>query len=64
MKISDRYDAKLELWAREPRVCRLPRLANLPRFGSRKFDSYEELNAWKQSLLRELAARGGAKWTK
>ena len=64
MKITDRYDAKYELWAREGKVWRLPRIANLPRFGHRRFDSYEELNAWKQSLRDELLRQGGAQWTK
>ena len=63
MKITDNYQGKLELWARAGKVVRLPRIANLPRFGHRRFDSYEELNAWKQSVRDELARQGGAKWT-
>ncbi|MEI6788284.1 MAG: hypothetical protein WCL49_07370, partial [bacterium] len=64
MKITDHYDGKFEIWAREGKVVRMPRLANLPRFGHRRFDSYEELNAWKQSLRDELLKQGGAQWTK
>ena len=64
MKTMDRYDAKYEIWAREGKVARMPSLANLPRFGHRRFDSYEELNAWKQSLRDELLRQGGAQWTK
>jgi hypothetical protein len=64
VKITDDYGAKLEIWARAGRVARLPRIANLPRFGHRRFSTYEELGAWKRSLLNELAKRGGARWTK
>jgi hypothetical protein len=64
MKITDDYNAKIELWARTGKVCRIPRIANLPSFGHRRFNSYAELRAWKQSLLDELARQGGARWTK
>ena len=64
MKITDHYDGKFEIWAREGRAVRMPRLANLPKFGHRRFNSYAELNAWKQSLLDELLKQGGAQWTK
>jgi hypothetical protein len=64
MKITDNYDAKLEIWAREGKAVRLPRIANLPRFGHRRFNSYKELNDWKQSLRDQLAEQGGAQWTK
>jgi len=64
MKRTDEINAKLDFWAAKPRVAPLPRLANLPRFGHRKFNSYAEMNAWKQALLAELATNGGAQWTK
>ena len=64
MKRTDDINAKLDFWAAKPRAVGVPRLANLPRFGHRKFNSYSEMNAWKQALLAELAARGGAQWTK
>ncbi len=64
MKITDNYEAKISLWARESKVYRMPKLANLPPFGCRRFDSYEALHVWKQSLLNELLKQGGAKWTK
>ena len=64
MKITDDYRAKLALWAKEGKVYRMPRIANLPKFGHRRFNSYEELNAWKRSLLEELVRQGGAQWTK
>jgi hypothetical protein len=64
VKISDDYDAKIALWARESRVYPLPKMINLPAFKSRKFRSYEEFNAWKRQYLEEIAAAGGVKWTK
>jgi len=63
MKISDDYAAKVRLWAASPRVRPIPRLSNLPRFGSKKFNSYDEMNAWKRQLLKEIAANGGCRWT-
>ena len=64
MKYTDDYGAKLEIWAREGLARAMPVLANLPRFGHRKFSSHEEMNAWKKALLGRLAEAGGAKWTK
>lgn len=64
MKITDDYSAKYELWARAGKAVRLPRITNLPRFGHRRFDTYEQLASWKQSLQDELLKMGGAKWTK
>jgi len=64
MKITDNYNGKLEIWAREGKVVRMPRIANLPKFGCHRFDSYQELNAWKQSLRDRLVEQGGAQWTK
>ena len=64
MKISDNYNAKIDLWAREGKVVSIPRIANLPQFGHRRFNSYEELRQWKQTMLDDLAKLGGAVWTK
>ena len=64
MKITDDYSGKLEIWAREGTAARMPRIANLPSFSCRRFNSYAELHAWKQALLDELLKRGGAQWTK
>ena len=64
MKITDDYGGKLEIWAREGKVSRLPQITNFPRFGHRRFDSYAEINAWKQSLRDYFAEQGGAQWTK
>ena len=64
MKITDNYAAKYDLWARAGSVCRLPVPTGLPPFKSRKFNSYEEFNAWKRRRLEQIARQGGVKWTK
>ncbi|MEK7677256.1 MAG: hypothetical protein AAB676_15615, partial [Verrucomicrobiota bacterium] len=55
MKISDDYHAKVRLWGRQPTVVSLPPGPPLPKFTSRKFHTHEEMNRWKQTLLREIA---------
>ena len=55
MKITDDYKAKYRLWAANPQVIAAPKPPNLPKFGSRKFSSHLEMNAWKRNLLREAA---------
>ncbi len=55
MKISDDYHAKVRLWARQPTVVALPPGPALPELRARKFRTHEEMNQWKQSLLREIA---------
>lgn len=64
MKISDDYDAKLTIWAQEAKVYPLPKAVGLPRFGSKRFRSYEEMNAWKRDYLDAIARQGGVQWTK
>ena len=64
MKFTDDYHAKYRIWAAHPQVLRLPKATGLPRFGAKKFNSYEEFNAWKRSYLMEIARSGGVKWTK
>jgi hypothetical protein len=64
MKSTDNYDAKLEIWAKESKVYPLPTVTGIPRFGWKKFKSYEEFNAWKKGLLAQIAASGGVKWMK
>ena len=64
MKTTDNYKAKLDIWARERRPQPQPKIANLPRFGSKKFNSYAELNEWKKQLLETLTGSGGARWTR
>jgi hypothetical protein len=61
-KLTDDPDAKYKLWAENAKVYAFPRIANLPRFGVKRFGSHEEMNAWKEELLRELARQGGARW--
>jgi hypothetical protein len=65
MKISDDYNAKFELWARNPKPQpELPPLP-VPKFKSRRFSSYEEMNQWKRELmdqmLEELARKAAQK---
>jgi hypothetical protein len=55
MKISDDYNAKYRLWAANPTVVAAPAATRLPDFKSRRFSSHAELNAWKLSVLRQLA---------
>ena len=64
MKYTDRYDAKLEIWARDGKVVALPRAVNLPLFSPRKFSSHEEMNVWKHEYLEAIARVGGVRWTK
>jgi hypothetical protein len=54
--------SKVKAWAANPKVVRAPRMANLPNFTPKKFDSYAEFNAWKTELQREIIRNGGAKW--
>ena len=58
MKISDDYNAKVRLWALFPRVVAAGPVPKLPPFKKQSFRSHEEMNQWKQNLLRTLA-RGG-----
>jgi hypothetical protein len=54
MKISDDYDAKFKLWAKNPKPQpELPALA-VPKFKSRRFSSYEEMNQWKRELMEQM----------
>jgi hypothetical protein len=55
MKITDDYKAKIRLWAASPQVVPDNPPKNIPKFGCKKFQSYAEMNAWKKSLLLEMA---------
>ncbi|MGA2281400.1 MAG: hypothetical protein ABSG80_13980 [Verrucomicrobiota bacterium] len=55
MKITDDYKAKYQLWAKNPRVVPASSPAIIPHFKSKRFSSHAEMNAWKQSVLRQLA---------
>jgi hypothetical protein len=61
MKITDDYQAKSRLWAANPTVAPAPAPTRLSNFKSRRFSSHAELNAWKLSMLRELAQASPAK---
>jgi hypothetical protein len=61
-KTNDDYQAKLKLWAADPKVVALPQPINVPRFGSRKFSSYAEMNAWKAESAQQMARQGGLRW--
>jgi hypothetical protein len=63
MKNTDDYRAKIRLWAANPQVVPMPKMVGFPRFGSRKFNSYAQMNAWKRELIREVARQGGIRWT-
>jgi hypothetical protein len=63
MKITDDYKAKYRLWAAHPTVLPAPAATRLSNFKSRRFTSHAELNAWKLSVLRELAQASPGKWT-
>jgi len=66
VKASDDYLAKYRFWAAAPAWPRLPQLdpTSLPRFGHRRFDSYDAFNAWKRAYLLEIARAGGVRWKK
>jgi hypothetical protein len=55
MKITDDYKAKYRLWAENPRTVPAGAPVRIPHFRSRRFSTHAEMNAWKESVLRELA---------
>ena len=55
MKVTDDYNAKYRLWAANPIVVAAPPAVTLPNFKSKRFSSHAEMNAWKLSMLRQLA---------
>ena len=61
MKTTDNYKAKYRLWAENPRVAPAPAAVQIPHFRSRRFSSHAEMNAWKESVLRQLAQSAPAK---
>ena len=61
MKVTDDYNAKYRLWAANPTVAPAPAMVRLPEFKSRRFSSHAELNAWKDSVRRQLAQLTPAK---
>ena len=64
-KTQDDYKGKIRLWAgTAPRARVVPVPVGLPRFGSRKFSSYAEMNAWKRAYILETLRTGGVAWTR
>jgi hypothetical protein len=61
MKATDDYNAKFRLWAANPTVVRAASAPKLPGFKSRRFANHAEMNTWKTSVLRQLAAAAPAK---
>jgi hypothetical protein len=63
-KQTDNYTAKYEMWAAAGKSAVVPQVDpdSLPRFGHRRFDSYEEFNEWKRSYLALIATMGGVRW--
>jgi hypothetical protein len=61
MKATDDYNAKFRLWAANPTVVRAIATPKLPGFKSRRFANHAEMNTWKASVLRQLAAAAPAK---
>jgi hypothetical protein len=55
MKITDDYKAKYRLWAENPRVVPASSPPRIPDFKSKRFSTHAEMNAWKESLLRQFA---------
>jgi len=55
MKITDDYGAKYRIWAEKLQVAPASAPVRIPNFRSRRFSSHAEMNAWKESLLREFA---------
>ena len=64
MKITDNPEAKYEIWAGNPKVFPLPKASGMPSFKSVKFNSYQEMNAWKRARLDQIARNSGVRWTK
>jgi hypothetical protein len=61
MKVTDDYNAKYRLWAANPTAVPAAAVVKLPGFKSRRFSTHAELNAWKASVLRQLAGTFPAK---
>ena len=55
MKITDDYQAKYRLWAANPTVIPAAAPVKVPNFKSKRFSSHAEMNAWKNSVIHQLA---------
>jgi hypothetical protein len=63
MKYSDDYEAKIKIWAQDPKPQPEIPVPPLPKFSPKRFNSYEEFNRWKDDLIKEIA-REAAERTK
>ena len=57
----DIREQKIRLWLKNPPAMNFPVPLDLPRFSKKSFRNYEEMNAWKQEYLKEIADQGGIK---
>jgi hypothetical protein len=62
MKISDNYNAKYEIWTKDPKVTPLPKMILPFKFSAQKFSTYKEMNEWKKNLIIKIAKKGGVQW--
>ena len=50
MKVTDNYNAKYAIWAKEQKIAALPKMILPFKFAPQKFQSYKEMNDWKKNL--------------
>ena len=58
----DIREQKIRLWLKNPPEMKFPEPLNLPKFTKQSFRNYQEMNAWKQEYLKQIAKQGGIKW--
>ena len=54
----DIREQKIRLWLKNPPEMKFPE----PKFTKQSFRNYQEMNAWKQEYLKQIAKQGGIKW--
>jgi hypothetical protein len=64
MKVTDNYNAKYAIWAKEQPIMALPKMTLPFKFPPQKFQSYKEMNDWKKKLIIKIAKQGGVIWSK
>lgn len=63
MKRTDDYNAKFDFWVRSSQpVPPQPYEVRFPGLTVKRFDSYEEFNAWKREQLLKLAKLPPEEW--
>ena len=62
--MKDNYNAKYEIWASSPKVVHMPKMILPFKFSAQKFNSYEDMNEWKNKLIIKIAENGGVRWSK